>query len=119
MPIEHLVAILGTAFLFTGGLLLALAVWRGRGLCRRLAAKFPQEYEVLDSPWPGFWNSARRSAYYRFLLQRKFEQLPDRQLVMAFEEARRREMRDLTFLLVGFGLVGVAWVYIEVLGGGT
>ncbi|MEP5763376.1 MAG: hypothetical protein ABJ308_02230 [Halieaceae bacterium] len=119
MPAEHMVAIAGLGFLLLAGAQMARAVFRGRALCERFASQHPEEYAAHESPRPSFLYSQRRMAYFNFVMQRRFQQLSDPQLVRSFEELRRVEMRDMIFLLVGFGVLGLAWVWIEVLGGGN
>ena len=118
MPPTHAIALGGLLFLLAGGVQLLYSIQRGRRLCKRFAQRHPQEYAAHNSPWPGLFNSPRRIAYYEFVLQKKFEQLTDRQLTRDFEDMRKREVRELVFILSGFGALGIAYVWIEWLGGG-
>lgn len=52
-------------------------------------------------------------AYFRFIMRRKFEDLPDPVLVDAFSELHRFEVWQLTFLVIGFAALGVAFVWLH------
>ncbi len=113
MKPEHAVAVGGLCFLVIGGLLLAGSVYQGRKLCRLLAESMPQQYAELGSPLPGYFHSARRTAYFRFIMRRKFEGLADPQLVESFSRLHRWEVRQLVFLVTGFGALGVAYLWLH------
>ena len=113
MPNEHKVAIAGLVFLLIGGLMLVASVRRGRELCRLLAQRLPEEYVTLGSPQPGYFDSPRRQAYFRFIMQRRFTELSDPHLVAEFTKLHRTEMRQLIVLLAGFGGLGIALVWLN------
>ena len=113
MKPEHAVAVGGLCFIVIGGLLLAASVYRGRKLCRLFAERMPQKYAELGSPLPGFFHSARRTAYFQFIMRRKFEGLGDPQLAESFSGLHRFEIRQLVFLAVGFGALGVAYLWLH------
>lgn len=96
-----------------GGLLLAISVYRGRKLCRVLAERMPLKYAELGSPLPGYFHSARRAAYFQFIMRRKFEGLEDLQLAESFSHLHRFEVRQLIFLAIGFGALGVAYLWLH------
>lgn len=118
-PARDLVVVAFLVFLGVGGVLLASSVRRGRTLCDELARRHPAEYERLGRPRPGYFDSARRNAYLRFVLQRGFAALEDPVLVEAFARLRRSELRQLVFLLAGFGALGLAALGLELTGGGV
>ena len=93
--------------------MLVFSVRRGRALCEELARRLPEQYAELGEPRPGFFDSPRRSRYFRFVLQRGYEELTDPYLVERFELQRRSEVRQLIFLLVGFATLGAAAVWYE------
>lgn len=101
------------AFLGVGGALLTLSVRRGRALCGELERRLPLQYEELGMPCPGFFDSPRRNAYMRFIMQSEFERLGDPYVVEQFTDLRRSEIRQLIFVLVGFGALGAAAVWFE------
>lgn len=113
MKPEHAVAAGGLCFLVIGGLLLAVSVYRGRKLCRVLAERMPLKYAELGSPLPGYFHSARRAAYFQFIMRRKFEELGDPQLAESFSRLHRFEVRQLVFLTLGFGALGVAYLWLH------
>lgn len=113
MKPEHAVAVGGLCFLGIGGLLFAASVYRGNKLCRLLAERMPQKYAELGSPRPGYFHSARRTAYFQFIMRRKFEDLGDLQLIESFSRLYRWEVRQLIFLVAGFGALGVAYLWIH------
>ena len=113
MQAEHRVAIAGLAFLVVCGVMLVASVRRGRELCRLLAERLPAEYSELGSPLPGYFDSPRRNAYFRFIMQRGFEGLEDPHLCEEFGRLRRMEIRQLGFLLAGFAGLGVAFVWLR------
>jgi hypothetical protein len=117
MQADDVIVFAFLAFLVIGGALLALSVRRGRALCVELARRFPVEYEELGQPRPGFFDSARRNAYMRFVMQRQFTLLGDPYLIEQFGALRRSEIRHLVFLLGGFGVLGAAALWYEFLRG--
>ncbi len=118
LPPQHVVAITGSAFIVVAAVLLLQSVFRGREACRDFARLLPEEYAGHNSPMPGFTLGPRNNAYSVFIFQRKFEQLSERRLVERFRELHRQDVRLLTLIFAGFGALGVAWVWLEVLGGG-
>jgi hydroxyacylglutathione hydrolase len=114
---EHGIAIAGLIFLVAGGLLLAGSVRRGREICRVFEERLPEVYAATGSPLPGFFDSPRRTAYTRFLMQQEFAELGDPHLVTEFEGLRRIEMRQLAYLLAGFAGLGIAVLWLRWLHG--
>ena len=110
---EHIVAVSGLCFLVVGGLLLTWSVYCGRRLCRLLAERFPEKYSDLGSPLPGYFYSARRTAYLQFIMQKKFQDLPNPELVSAFAELYRLEAWQLVYLISGFAALGVAFIWLR------
>lgn len=113
MTPENVVAAAGLCFLLINGLLLVSSVNRGRQLCQLFAERMPQKYLELGSPLPGYFNSACRAAYFRFIMQRKYEDLKDPYLVESFNRHYRSEVRQLVFLLAGFAGLGAAFVWLH------
>ena len=82
-------------------------------MCRLLGERMPQKYADLGSPFPGYFYSTRRTAYLQFIMQRKFEDLPDPELVRSFSGLRRFEVWQLAYLIAGFAALGVAFVWLH------
>ena len=118
LPPEHVVAITGSAFILVAAVLLVRSVLRGREACREFARLLPAEYDDHNSPLPGFTLGPRNNAYSVFIFQRKFEQLSQRRLVEGFRELHRQDVRLLALIFAGFGALGIAWLWFEVLAGG-
>lgn len=112
MQAEHAIGVAGAAFFMVGGLLLLGSVRRGRALCRLFAERLPAVYAQVGSPRPGYFDSSRRHAYFRFIMQRGFEDLSDPLLFQEFSRLRRSELRKLLFLLTGFAGLGVVFVWL-------
>lgn len=115
MQAQDIIVVAFLAFLLTAISLLAGSVRRGRALCDELAMKFPSEYEDLGSPRPGFFNGSRRSAYMTLVMQSRFERIDDPILVEQFVALRRSKLRQLVFMLAGFGVLGAAALWYELL----
>ena len=115
LPPEHVVAIIGTAFIVVGAVLLIRSVLRGREACREFAQLLPEEYAAHNSPMPGYTLGPRNNAYSIFIFQRRFEQLSRRSLAERFRELYREDVRLLVFIFAGFGALGIAWLWLEVL----
>lgn len=113
MEAEHAIAAAGLAFFVIGGIQLARSVRRGGELCRMFEQRLPDAYAAAEHPRPGYFNSVRRNAYFRFVLQRGYAGLPDPLLVEEFARLRRSELRQLTFLLGGFAAFGVAFLWLR------
>lgn len=108
MSLEMILGIAGGVFLAMCGALLLATVRYGRRLLREFERQFPEQYAGAGNPWPGFLNSERRRAHFRFLMQREFETTPNSQLVRKFDGLRRAEMGVLFFMLAGFAIFGLA-----------
>jgi hypothetical protein len=118
MVLEEITVIFGLLFLVVGGLLMARRISRGRELCDEFARRLPTEYRDHKRPRPAFFYNARSAAYSAFVLQCKFRQLPDPDLVAQFEAVRMQEIKTLTFAFFGFAALGLAYVWIEIFGRG-
>ena len=112
MPAEHAIGIAGGVFFAICAVLLVVSVRRGRDLCQRFAEHHPVEYAAAGEPRPGYFNSVRRQTYFRFVLQRGFEDLSDQGLVRDFSELRRFELQQLVFMVAGFSGFGAAFLWI-------
>ena len=114
MPLEQLTVIFGMAFLAAGGMLMTLRIRRGRLLCDEFARRLPSEYRAHQEPRPAFFYNARSATYSAFVLQRKFLELSDKDLVARFEDMRRQEVQTLLFVFGGCAVLGVAFLWMEV-----
>lgn len=117
MPVEHLLGVAGAIFLSICGIWLVASISYGRRLTREFEERLPEQYAKADSPWPGYFNSQRRHAYFRFLMRREYETLTDPYLVRAFTKLRRAEVALLVFIVAGFVALGLAFVWLEFLSG--
>lgn len=86
-------------------LLSARLVRRGRELAAALAMRYPETYEALGRPQPGYLQSVRRSRFSQFIARREYENLGDPALSAQFEDYRKAEARLLLFLLASLGVV--------------
>ena len=118
MQVQHQVAIVGSALLVLGTVMLIRSVLRGRAACRDFESCLPGEYVAHDSPLPGLFLSPRNNAYSVFLFQRRFEKLSEPRLVTLFDDIYRQDTTLLRFIFGGFSLLGVAFVAIEITGWG-
>lgn len=118
MTLEEFTVIFGMLFLAAGGLLMARRIYLGRALCDEFERRLPTEYLAHKEPRPAFFYSARSAAYSAFVLQCKFRQLSDPYLVARFEAVRTQEIRTLTFVFCGFAALGLAYLWMEILGRG-
>ena len=118
MRAEHFTVIFGMLFLAVASLRMILGILRGRSLCEQFARRLPAEYAHHNEPRPAFFYTARSASYSEFVLQRKFLALPDPALVKQFELRRREEIQNFMFMAGGFAILGLAWLWIEVLGSG-
>jgi hypothetical protein len=114
MPLEQLTVVLSMVFLAAGGLMMAQRIRRGRELCDEFQRRLPAEYRAFEEPRPAFFYTTRSAAYSAFVLQRKFLQLPDPQLVAQFEEVRRQEVQTLIFVFGGCAALVVVWLWLDI-----
>lgn len=113
MLTERDIAVAGAWFFAICVFLLIRLVRRGRALCRLFAERSPEAYVEMGSPRPGYFESHRRSAYYRLIMQRKFMDLDDSILQEEFSNLRRSELRSLAFFLTGVAAFGLAFLWLE------
>jgi hypothetical protein len=104
---------MGAAYFIVCGFMLIDSVRRGRELCRLFAKRLPDTYAEMGSPRPDYIDSPRRHAYFRFVMQRRFEDLDDPVLIQEFCQLRRSERRKLVFLLGGFAAFGLASLWFH------
>ena len=100
MEIEKVLGLIVLGWLVFAVLLMARLVRKGRGLTMVLATRYPETYESLGRPQPGFLHSARRSQFTQFILRRTYNDLCDPALSAQFENYRKAEVRLLMSLLV-------------------
>lgn len=112
MEVEKLLGIVILGWLIGAVLLMARLIRRGQKLITLLATRYPETYEALGRPRPGFLQSARRRQFSQFLSRRTYENIGDPVLSAQFEEYRKAEVRLLILLLVS--LVIVALVVLTV-----
>lgn len=67
---------------------------------RMLATRYPETYEALGRPQPGFLHSERRRQFSQFMARRAYEDIGDSTLSAQFEEYRKAENRLLVSVLV-------------------
>ncbi len=113
MKAEHALAVAALGFFMIGGILMVRSVRAGRYLVDDLKQRFPREYNALGRPQSGYFDSQRRAALFRLVLQKGYEGLPDPALVERFRRYRRSELKFLAFLLTGFGVFGVILVWLH------
>ena len=93
MEPEKVLAVLAIVWLIASFLAMARSIRRGRELAELLAARHPETWEALGRPCPGYFESARRTRFSRFVGRREFEQLGDEILAAHFEIYRKNEAR--------------------------
>jgi hypothetical protein len=110
MDAEHVVALAGVAFFLAAGARMVRSVARGRALVRLFEARLPEEYSSAGRPFPGYFDSQRRTRYFAFVMRREYLSLSDPLLIAQIERHRRSEVRFFSFLLASFALFGLAFV---------
>jgi hypothetical protein len=93
MEPEKVLAVAAMIWLIVSFLAMARSIRHGRELAEMLAARHPETYEALGRPRPGYFESARRTRFSRFVGRREFEQLGDEILAAHFETYRKNEAR--------------------------
>jgi hypothetical protein len=93
METGKVLAIVALIWLIASFLAMARSIRRGRELADMLAVRYPEAYEALGRPQPGYFESARRTRFSRFVGRREFEQLGDEMLATHFEAYRKSEAR--------------------------
>jgi hypothetical protein len=104
MQNESAVGIVALLWLFGSLLLMVRSIRTGRDLADSLAMRHPDTYEELGRPYPGYFESLRRTRFAQFVGRREFEDLPDPPLVSQFEAYRKSEAT----LVVGIVSCGAA-----------
>ena len=93
MNSETVLGVIALIWLVVSFLLMARSISTGRALAEALALRHPKTYEELGRPYPGYFESVRRTRFARFVGQREFEALSDPVLVARFEAHRRSEAK--------------------------
>lgn len=107
MTLEATLGIVAACWLAVSFILMARSIFEGRALADALAERHPDAYETLGRPRPGFFLSARRSRFSRYVAQREFEDLADGALVARFEAYRRAEARLVLSVLASGGAIAL------------
>jgi alkylation response protein AidB-like acyl-CoA dehydrogenase len=109
---EEGAAFIALAWLAAAVVLVARSVRRGRDLADDLAASYPETYEELGRPRPGYFMTLRQNRFTQFIARREYAGLGDARLTVRFEEYRQAEARLLIVLLAS---LAVACLVIYVL----
>lgn len=113
MEIEKMLGLVILGWLIGAVLLMARLVRKGRKLTTKLATRYPELYEHLGRPRPGFLQSARRSRFSQFISRRKYKKLDDPSLCTQFEKYRQAELHLLVSLLVSLLVVSVLVITVR------
>lgn len=107
MEFEKAVGLVALGWLIGSVLLMGRLIRRGRELAAALAARYPETYEALGRPQPGYLQSARQRRFAQFVARREYEHIGDPALSAQFEDYRKAEARLLLALLAGLGVVAL------------
>ena len=107
MQIEKVLGLIVLGWLICAVLLMARLVRKGRKLTMVLATRYPETYESLGRPQPGFLQSTRRSQFTQFILHRRYNDLGDHALSAQFEDYHKAEVRLLKSLLVSLVVIAL------------
>ena len=107
MEIEKILGLIVLGWLIGAVLLMAGLVRKGRKLTMVLATRYPETYEALGRPQPGFFQSVRRSKFSQFISSRAYENLDDASLSAQFEAYRKAETRLLVAVLASLVVVAL------------
>ncbi|MDP3938050.1 MAG: hypothetical protein Q8R92_07925 [Deltaproteobacteria bacterium] len=113
MQVEHAIGLAGAVFFAINGLWVFASARRGRQLCRRFAERCPGQYAELGRPFPHYFHILQRGAYFRFVMQRGFAEIADPHLAQEFSRLRASEFRQMVFLLSGFAVFGLAFLWLR------
>jgi len=117
MEHEKALALVALVWLIVSFLAMALSIRRGRELAYVLAARHPETYEALGRPRPGFFESARRTRFARFVGRREFEKLADQTLTAQFDAYRMSEARIVVSAVLSGGVLALLVLVMRYLGG--
>jgi hypothetical protein len=112
MDLETAIAAAAAGWLAMAMGWLVRSVQYGRLLAGQLELRDPVRYEALGSPRPSYFDSLRRSRFYRFVMRAEFRSLTDPALVEQFETYRRTEIRGLVVVLSTLAAVGAAVIWL-------
>lgn len=101
---EKVLAIIALCWLIVSVSMMSRSIRHGRELADALALHHPELYEELGRPRPGYFESARRTRFSRFVGRREFENRVDPSLAARFDAYRKSEARYV-MSIVGSGAV--------------
>ena len=105
MRFESAVVFIALGWLVGSVILMARSIRKCRHLADLLATRYPEIYERLGCPRPGYFESVRRTRFRQFIGRREYENLPDHSLSAEFEEFRNSEARLVVSVLAIGALV--------------
>jgi len=112
MKPETMAGLLALAWLIGSMLLMMQSIRRGRVLADTLAQRYPERYETLGRPRPGYLDSLQRTRFSRFVGLREYRELHDPALIAEFEAYRHAEARLLLLIVTSLAAVSLIafWV---------
>lgn len=107
MDPEKVVGLASLAWLIGSLLLMAGSIRRGRELAETLAARYPETYQALGRPRPGYLENVRRTRFAQFVGRGEYKELSDGALSAQFEAYRKFEVRLISCILVTGAIVAL------------
>jgi hypothetical protein len=107
MDFEKVLGFIALCWLVGSLLLMARSIRGGRDLAEVLANRYPDTYQALGRPRPGYLESVRRTRFAQFVGRREFEDLDDASLSSQFEAYRKSEARLILSILASGALVAL------------
>jgi len=113
MGLEQVIGLIALAWLVGSFLLMVRSIRKGRDLADMLAARYPEMYEELGRPRPGYFESMRRTRFAHFVGRREFANVVDARLSAQFEAYRKSEARLISSILASGAVVAVLAVALR------
>ena len=107
MDFGSAIGLVSAVWLVGALILMGRSIRRGQDLAEVLSRRYPEAYEALGRPRPGWFDSARRRRFARYVGNRLYEDLDDRRLSERFASHRRSEARALAWILASGVLICV------------
>lgn len=107
---EKPIALIALTILVTGFILLVISVNKGKRIVEYLKQRYPQQWEDMGNPAPGYLQSQERNRWMKFLWNRDYVQFNDKKLT-EMGEAQRNLENIMLSVFFGFIFIGgiVAW----------
>ena len=96
----------GLFLLVAGFILLVISVQKGKKMLEYMKLKYPQKWDEMGNPSPGYLQSINRTRWMKFIREQEYRQFKDQKLTDMGEAQRKIENFTLATVLAFIFIFG-------------